>query len=144
MTLWNHIIDSVTIVIISLTWIFSGCYGVRTLSPAVEIRQCIKIGEMILPKKFLHMFIFLLRDPPRFLVGRWTNKKFFRNESMDPSRKVLLAPERQCSWHVEFCEWSIFSVSLSYWLYSSSTHTVSVCYIFKYISRRAVFSWGVH
>jgi hypothetical protein len=34
----------------------------------------------------------------------------------------------QCSRHVEFCEWSISSVSPSYWLFSSSTH-ISVWYI---------------
>jgi hypothetical protein len=39
-------------------------YGARILLLAVNI----KIGEMILPKKFLHMFGFLLRDPPRFIV----------------------------------------------------------------------------
>jgi hypothetical protein len=33
------------------TRILSGRYGARMLSAAVEIRQCIKIGERVLPKK---------------------------------------------------------------------------------------------
>jgi hypothetical protein len=59
-----------------VTRILSGPYSNRSLSLAIEIRQCIKISEMVLPKHSLHMFRFLLRG------------KFFMIVSVDPSTQI--------------------------------------------------------